>query len=107
MKKLKSYGDAYIHVDIKADDSFMKRLNSGLGAMNGQYSTQIIEQRHYVTWGGYSQIRCAESLLDSALKDAANYDRFIFLSGLDYPLCSKEALQEYCTENANKEFRGR
>lgn len=43
-KKLKSYGDAYIHVDIKADDSFMNRLNSGLAAMNGQYSTHIIEK---------------------------------------------------------------
>lgn len=43
-KKLKSYGDAYIHVDIKANYSFMNRLNSGLAAMNGQYSTNIIEK---------------------------------------------------------------
>lgn len=103
-KKLKSYGDAYIHVDIKADDSFMNRLHSGLSSMDGQYSTAVLKERHYVTWGGYSQVKSEESLLDSALNNTANYDRFIFLSGLDYPLCSKEQLQKYCTENTNKEF---
>ena len=102
--KLKHYGDAYVHVDKKTDNDFMYKLRNGLSSMSGIFSTYIIKDRINVAWAGYSVMDCEDILLEHALKSNANYDRFFFLSGLDYVLYSPKKLQQFCEDNVDKEF---
>lgn len=103
-QKLRYYGDAFIHVDIKANVEYMDKLHSGVSKLSGKYNTYILDDRVYVTWGGYSQLYAQEKLLEAALTNDSLYDRFFYISGLDYPLCSPNKLQLFCTENADKEY---
>lgn len=103
-QKLRSYGDAFIHVDVKANVEYMDKLHRGVSMLTGNYNTYILANRLYVTWGGYSQLHAQEKLLECALTMDIRYDRFFYLSGLDYPLCSPDELQSFCQENVDKEF---
>lgn len=103
-QKLRHYGDSYIHVDIKANAEYIDKLYRGVSMSTGKYNTHILDNRVYVTWGGYSQLHAQEKLLEAALKNDPLYDRFFYISGLDYPLCSPDKLQLFCQENADKEL---
>ncbi len=72
--------------------------------MPGEGKSYIIDNRIYVTWGGYSQLKCLESLYDYALNNYRNYDRIFLLSCLDYIIYSRIEFLNYCEDNADKEF---
>lgn len=103
-EKLKSYGDTYVHVDIKVNESYMRTLKCSVKKMDGEFSTYILEKRVYVTWGGYSQLYCQRLLLEAALNSNKDYDRLFYISGLDYPICSPKELDEYCLRNRDREL---
>lgn len=87
--------DVYIHVDKKTDIEPFKKLVKG--------SITFIEDRITVNWGGYNSVLATLSLLKTAYK-SANYDRFILLQGLDYPIASNNKIFNFFEENNDVEF---
>ena len=101
--KLSGYGDVYIHVDGKTSDSYVVELKEFLRSIKGKY--YVLDKRVNVHWGAYSQVLAERSLLDAAFGDDNKvYDRVFLLSGLCYPLFSKEKLLRYCEENKEAEL---
>lgn len=97
-------GDVFIHIDKKNKDHvFWEKL---LDYKKNKKQITILrkKERHYVAWAGFSQVECFKSLLRKALDNSKQYDRFILLSGLDYPVWSPTQIQNYFKNNTEKEF---
>lgn len=91
----------YLHIDAKSEvsDTQLKEITDVC-----QNAAFTLVPRMKVNWGGYSQIACELALLKSAVPDGHDY--YHFLSGIDYPLVSKQAFQDFFHANAGKEFIG-
>ena len=87
----------YIHIDKKVNDqSFHNELSK-------IPSVYIVEDNVKVFWGGYSSVEATLRLIECAVKNG-NYDRYILLQGLDYPLVSNEQISKFFIENKDVEF---
>lgn len=77
----------FIHIDKKQDISpfiFNKK------------NVIYIKKRIYINWGGYSICEAEKMLLQESLNYNIIFNRFILLSGLDYPIWSnKKMINEY------------
>lgn len=95
-------GDVFIHMDKKTKDaSFWNKLNV---YEKNHSQVVVLEKRHYVAWAGFSQVKCFESLLSVALNSEKAYDRFLLLSGLDFPVWSPKRISEFFESNREREF---
>lgn len=57
-----------------------------------------------VNWGGYSQCEAIIQLINAAMSSYIKYDRFVYISGQDYPLWSNERIQSFFQINKDKEY---
>lgn len=90
--------DIYIHVDAKADiKPFEERLSE-----NPQ--VYFIQNRQKVYWGGYNAVKATYTLLDAALNSQRQYDYFVVMQNLDYPIKSNEYIKSFFTERQGTEF---
>ena len=82
----------YVHVDKKTDI----RPFLPVGNEDWADSCCFLQKRIKVWWGGFSQCKSMWLLLETALKSEEHFDRFVLLSGLDYPLwCNGKILKLY------------
>lgn len=101
-KALVQSGDVFIHIDRKTNDvSFFQKLKLFVAESKNVY---VLPDRINVAWGGYSQVECFANLLHCSLKKEKVYDRFVLLSGLDFPLWSPEKIISYFEKNRDVEF---
>jgi len=61
-------------------------------------------ERDEVWWGDYSQVEATLMLLRTALEDPQHFDRFVLLSGADYPLRSTAAVERFFESHPQNEF---
>lgn len=87
---IKDSGDFYIHVDKKKDvKPFLKLLAK-------RENVHFIRRRIGVTWAGWSMVEGYMRLMEEAYQSPKGYDRFVLLTGQDYPLMtSKEIIKEF------------
>ena len=90
--------DIFIHMDAKIGGWDEKRLLASVGKA-GIYLVPRIR----VTWGGYSQIACELSLLNSAVAKG-QYSYYHLLSGQDLPIKSQDQIHSFFDSCGNKEF---
>lgn len=91
----------YIHVDKKVE------LAPFTEAVPEHERIQFLPERIAVSWGGFSFLEAQVSLLRHALIDAdSRADRFIFLSGLDFPLIRPDRIRKAFEANPDLEFIG-
>lgn len=102
LESLQSYGDAYIHVDGKVKDQFFLSTLTDY-VTNHSNNVFVSSKRFKVAWGGYSQVKWQILLLKTALSKGL-YDRYVFLSGLDYPIYSVHEMMDTFEKNKNKEY---
>lgn len=104
-KKLTNYGDMYIHIDKKTDDNYVSAIKEYSSILNTENEISILSVRVPVFWGGYNKIYAIRSLLEAALMNRKKtYDRVFYLSGLCYPLLSKETFMQFCNDYKGKEL---
>lgn len=80
VNSLKGTGDFYIHIDKKSD------ISSFQFCFKDNPSVYLLEKRINVTWAGWSMVKAYMLLLQAALSSDKNYERFVMLTGQDYPL---------------------
>ncbi len=86
----------FIHLDKKSNaDDFIE--------IHGR-NIHFISDRVAVFWGEFSQVEAILILLRTALADKYNFDRFVLLSGSDYPLRSASYIEAFFERNPNTEF---
>ncbi len=88
--------EAFVHVDGKCDiEPFKQELKN-----NPQ--VHILEKRVCVHWGGYSSIKATVNLFRAALW--GQFDRFVILQGLEYPIKTNQEIHTFFEKNVEKEF---
>ena len=90
--------DMYIHLDAKQDAEPFERAVRNLDRV---YFTP---DRYKVYWGGYNAIYACYELLRTALGSDRNYDYFVMMQNLDYPIKSNSEIKAFFEENRGKEF---
>lgn len=79
------YADAfYIHLD--------RKVTQGYHITNKKVT--IIPDRYNINWGGFKMVEATIALMKNALKNSPDADYYILISGVDYPIRSKEYLQD-------------
>lgn len=90
--------DMYIHIDKKSEIMPFKEL------LKNNDQVYFIKNRKKVYWGGYNAIEATFELLQEALSSNRNYDYFVLLQNLDYPIRSNAYIQEFFKESNGTEF---
>ena len=81
--------DMYIHVDAKQDEvPFRKRLNDCP-------RVYFVKNRQKVYWGGYHAVLATLELMRVAVESDVNYDYYVLLQNLDYPLKSNKQIEQF------------
>lgn len=98
VKKITADGDeAFIHVDAKVDvNAFKKEIEPCENAY-------ILENRITVKWGGMSAVEATILMMQKAI-ESGNFDRYILLQGLDYPIKSNKQIKNFFEKNRSVEF---
>lgn len=91
--------DFYIHIDRKSDRTVFEN-----SVPKVESKVKFIDNQVYTTWGGYSQVRAYQSLINECVGACIDYDRVWLLSGLDYPLWSNEEMIHFFEENPELEL---
>lgn len=95
VKALDYNADFYVHIDKKADVTAFEQLLK---------DKVVFVKRHWVSWGGWSQVEFQKELLGAVINSKKEYSRIVCLSGQDYPLWSNEKIHQFFEENGDKEF---
>lgn len=97
-RKLSETADVFIHVDARND---IAEFQSAVG--KGHPNVYFLTERVHAYWGGFKAVEAMLNLLKTA-RNFSNYDRYVFLQGLDYPIKSAEYIQNFYLENRDVEF---
>lgn len=95
--RLTKSADVYVHINASVEIApFEQALQNVEGAA-------FSRERYKVVWGGYSILQAAFSMMEQAMEQK-KYDRYVLLTGLDYPIKSDEQIQSFFQEYAHTEF---
>lgn len=88
----------FIHIDAKTEaDPFMEQVS---GIDNCQFL--FVKNRVDVFWGGMSICKAESELFHLALQHSPQFERFILLSGQDYPLWSNKRIFDEIASHPQK-----
>jgi hypothetical protein len=74
----------YIHLDKKTIQEYTPQHKN----------VEIIPERIDINWGGFSMIRATLALMEYGMAYSSDADYYILISGVDYPVRSKEFLYQ-------------
>lgn len=78
----------YIHIDAKTEEEY-----------NNPKENVFVIPRHFdINWGGYNMIEATLELIRYAHTHNMNSDYFVFISGVDYPVRSRQFLYKQLEE---------
>lgn len=86
----------FIHIDKKSDIkeyAYLKKEN-----------VHFTKKRIAVYWGDFSLVEAILNLLRTAFLSTVKFDRFVLLSGADYPIKSTAYIENFFRKNSDKEF---
>ncbi|RYL95745.1 glycosyl transferase family 14 [Sporolactobacillus sp. THM7-4] len=83
----------FIHIDRKAPQVSLDEF----------YHVQVIPKHYAIKWGGFSMVEATIELLKTACHFDA-FDRYILLSGVDYPIKSNTYIKELFEKNQTINF---
>jgi len=86
----------FIHLDKKSNVEDFSGIKGG--------NIHFTQERVPVFWGDFSLVEAILILLKTAIKDQWRPDRFVLLSGADYPLQSASYIEKFFEDNPDKEF---
>ena len=88
-----------VHVDRKVD------IDPFLSLCNKHPRCRFLERRVRVSWGAFSILKVQVELLRESITNASSeIERFVFLSGLDFPIYSPARINAFFTEHPDTEF---
>lgn len=90
-------GDVYVHLDKKTD---FREFCEQFGAHPRVY----ISQKFSVWWAGWSMIKAYMHLMEIAYTAPEGYDRFVLMTGQDYPLMTANEIKTEFEKCKDVEF---
>ncbi|MBO5641665.1 MAG: conjugal transfer protein [Prevotella sp.] len=98
IKALPDNSVSFIHVDGKVDIAPFKE------AFIGDEGVVFIEHRVNVKWGSINEVEYQMELVRAALECGEQFERLITISGMDYPVWSKEQIVQFFEQDREKEY---
>lgn len=95
---LEDSGDFFVYVDKKTD------IKPYVELLKNHANVVFISNRRKISWGGWSIVKGNLDMLVAAYNDPKHYDRFVMLSGQDYPLYSNKEIVETFKANKDVEY---
>ena len=92
----------YVHIDKKVDISTFLKVCPEFQANN--QSLTYLKKRFPVYWGGFSQVKYQFAMLDAAINSNTAFDRFVIITGQDFPLIPRHKIFEEFSNNCKKEY---
>lgn len=89
---------SFIHVDGKVDIAPFKE------AFIGDERVVFIEHRVNVKWGSINEVEYQMELVRTALNSGEQFERLITISGMDYPVWSKEQIVQFFEQDREREY---
>ena len=87
----------FVHVDAKSDiESFIKTITNP--------RVHFVQHRVNVMWGSLGVVDSQMYALNEALEYDVDFDYFISMSGLDYPLWSNERIDDFFSAHPGREY---
>lgn len=88
----------FLHVDKKSDINIFKLAFLDDGRM------KFIDHRVNVRWGSINEVEYQMELVRAALEYGEQFERLITISGMDYPVWSKEQIVQFFEQDREKEY---
>ena len=91
----------FVHVDAKVEIEPFEKCCKDIS------NIVFLTKRYWVQWGGYSQVLYQMELFKTALRDetvSGRFDRFVMITGQDYPLISNMEMKTMYEADRNKLF---
>lgn len=85
-------GTVFVHVDVRSDERPFREATMGMPVVFVPF-----HQRMAIHWCGFSMVEATLRLVKMAFTDGA--DRFVLMSGTDYPVKSPAALRAYLEQD--------
>lgn len=98
--RLSETSDVFVHINASVDLEPFRRV---LADVHGKGRVFLSRERYRIVWGGYSILQATFSMMEQAFR-RDRYDRFVLLTGLDYPIRSDEEIEAFFLENAHREY---
>ena len=98
VKALPASSIFYIHIDQKAELSVFEQ------ALKGDDRVRFLAHRVNVVWGSLNEVEYQMELIRAALNEDTHFDYLVTLSGMDYPLWSKERITAFFQEANGQEY---
>lgn len=86
----------FVHVDRKSDLDTFRHLAGP--------NVEFTRERVRVEWGDFSQVEAILVLLRAGFADPRHFDRFVLISGVDYPLRSASYIERFFALRPEWEF---
>lgn len=88
----------FLHIDKKADIDIFKQVFAN------DNRVVFIDHRVDVRWGSINEIEYQMELVRAALNRDEQFERLITISGMDYPVWSKEQIVQFFEQDREKEY---
>lgn len=98
--RLTQTSDVYVHINASVD---ITPFETALAEVRGKGKVEFSRERYKVVWAGYSILQATFSMMEQAMQQQ-RYDRYVLLTGLDYPTKSDAEIQEFFWKYEHTEF---
>ena len=88
----------FLHIDKKADIDIFKQV------FVNDNRVVFIDHRVDVRWGSINEVEYQMELVRAALECGEQFERLITISGMDYPVWSKEQIVQFFEQDREKEY---
>lgn len=89
-----------VHIDKVADALATKKMKSNLNDVGPIFYAKRVRAK----WGSYGQVDAIVRSIQTAVLHVRQCERYILLSGQDYPIASKSAIKEFFAQHPEDEF---
>jgi len=89
-----------VHIDVAADPTSVAAFQRRLDA----FAPVVYAQRVRARWGSYSQALAIRRCVEAAARQSARFDRYVLLSGQDYPIACQSEIAEFFEEHPDTEY---
>lgn len=96
-RKLAADADVYVHIEAHSELEPFRAPVADLA------NVRFVEPRLHCRWGSWNAVAATVSLLENALR-GGDYDRIVFLQGLDYPIKPAGEIRAFFEAHRDTEF---
>ena len=97
-ERLLKTGDVIIHVDKKSD------ITPFIELLKNEENVYFVKNRIDVSYAGFTMAKVYLEMLEYAYNSEKGYDRFVFMTGQDYPLMKDSEIIEEFSSHKDTEY---